>query len=303
MYTDSQGRPKGDALVTFANADAVPAACIKFHGLDIGDGYVISVTKAAFEKSKYEAPRADETMTSVAHPSVTVTHTVEPVAPIPAVGNVQEEALCLVLPRDSAPEKFPVVHIRQAFDASRVSVLLALDAPEKAAQLVRDLETDMLLECCAYGNVTSVVVLTSEFVNSTLNAAVTHGDRISRSAVICDCLIGSIAVSFEVWEAARSCSAALHGKILDGRVLSAFVLETEAYIAYHEKQHANRIDSSMADNAAASMSASSVVADLMTSVQSAQSQVFNTAVAATSAQSTAYDSAADDVDDFLNSLL
>jgi hypothetical protein len=48
IYKGATGKGKGDALITFAKPDAVVAAIIQFNNLNIGDGYVLKVSKANF---------------------------------------------------------------------------------------------------------------------------------------------------------------------------------------------------------------------------------------------------------------
>lgn len=52
LYLNQNGEKKGDGLVTFVNPESVISSCAKLNGLDIGDGAVISVTKADFSNKE-----------------------------------------------------------------------------------------------------------------------------------------------------------------------------------------------------------------------------------------------------------
>ena len=48
IYVDGSGKQKGDALITYYKAEDAVTACLRFNGLDIGDGHVLCVAPADF---------------------------------------------------------------------------------------------------------------------------------------------------------------------------------------------------------------------------------------------------------------
>lgn len=57
IYSAPDGTKKGDALITYTRAEAASMACIQYNNLNIGEGCIISVTRASFtvsEKSRKE---------------------------------------------------------------------------------------------------------------------------------------------------------------------------------------------------------------------------------------------------------
>jgi hypothetical protein len=48
IYVDGSGKQKGDALISYYKAEDAVTACLRFNGLDIGDGHVLCVAPADF---------------------------------------------------------------------------------------------------------------------------------------------------------------------------------------------------------------------------------------------------------------
>ena len=48
IYVDGSGEQKGDALITYYKAEDAVTACLRFNGLDIGEGHVLCVAPADF---------------------------------------------------------------------------------------------------------------------------------------------------------------------------------------------------------------------------------------------------------------
>lgn len=442
LYTDRNGKLKGDALITFYKAELVTSACVQFNGLDIGDGYVISVVKADFgtgagaggngnnssdgklAASYYEAPintntrwdipsvfNANESDSTAGHfvggggggscsisdstatvsrncadwyneggglgssicaksaqpfanlttseyvlseqsPVISITSSSqkgleslqhlqaqelkhqqqehESVARHPHKSNTTTiisklDALCFILPTESEAGKYPVVLVSSAFDPTALSTMIRRD-PGNASDFLQNLETDMLLECCAFGNVKSLLVLTDECTKSlmtdhimaaTAEVAVAtpplQSNYIESMKTAVDLLNGSFAVSFEDSEAALTCCTALKDKTFEGRILTTMLLDPQYYL----KNYSHILSAVLGSNSRSSTSSGSnsgtVSSTSSADVGSNESVVTtsrNDLIMTVPSTVTSIDeveggdsSLLDGVDDFLNSLL
>lgn len=162
LYLDKAGRQKGDALVTFSRPEAATLACLKLNKLDIGDGCVLSVTKAEFS--------------------------LKPAAPVS--GDWMDDAFALAqLEASGLDTNAPMVLVRNVYEEPAVDTT--------------DMETELLLACCGFGDVRGMSFIT-----------------IAREGKQQGCA----AIVFDSADAAVDCSVALQGKVLDGRLLATKLL-------------------------------------------------------------------------------
>ncbi len=157
MYHTEDGKAKGDALITFHRPEVAAATCIKFNGLDIGDGCIIKVERADFKAGGGNAVRVEGPIennrsrsnidTTTAYfvadsANYTSSHDFTPTSS-GIMGNIATHnartvlqyrsyddrslvsgdsslfALSLLLPDESALHKHPVVLIDNAFDCTK----------------------------------------------------------------------------------------------------------------------------------------------------------------------------------------
>jgi len=111
IYVDGSGRQKGDALITYYKAEDAVTACLRFNGLDIGEGHVLCVAPADFGGPTRAAP-------------------------VPALPNESidlQSTLRAVLPREMSTGSSPVLVIMNVFDQ-------ADDRVSRDASVVEDIE-------------------------------------------------------------------------------------------------------------------------------------------------------------------
>lgn len=124
IYVDGSGKQKGDALITYYKAEDAVTACLRFNGLDIGEGHVLCVAPADFggpnrAVSAPSLPNGSQLNGSIAlQPNGSVA--LQPV-------------LRAVLPREMSTGSSPVLVIMNVFDQTD-------DRVSRDANFVEDIE-------------------------------------------------------------------------------------------------------------------------------------------------------------------
>ncbi|EWM27790.1 nuclear mrna splicing factor-associated protein [Nannochloropsis gaditana] len=138
VYRDAHGKPKGDALVTYARPGSTAAAIKKLNGYALAPNHCLRLSQADFSYKEeganvHEGIGFDDHM---AHPAQ----------------EEDEQEDYETLPPECEADKYPVVILRNVYDPT-----------ETADEDFAELETDMLQECVRHGCVLHAV-LSSCFV-------------------------------------------------------------------------------------------------------------------------------------------
>ena len=197
-------------------------ACGQYHHLNIGDGYVISVTRAAFSHPKdTDTAPTDVAVAAGIDPRLSGTASIRSSSNSSNSSNSSSsststsggggggwaslEALQQALPPECLAHSHPVVVLSNVYDPA----LAAGDgagAAAPGAAFFADLEADLLIACVRHGKVVRLVTL--------------DGPGFAAR--------GSVAVTFAAADGAVACAAALHGRRFDGRVVDALVVGATA---------------------------------------------------------------------------
>jgi len=201
-------------------------ACGQYHHLNIGDGYVISVTRAEFSHPKDTDTAPTDVAVAVGiDPRLSSTASIRSSSNSSNSSNSSSsstsgggggggwaslEALQQALPPECLAHAHPVVVLSNVYDP-----FLALTAGDDTgnvaaapgpAAFFADLEADLLIACVRHGKVVRLVTL--------------DGPGFAAR--------GSVAVTFAAADGAVACAAALHGRRFDGRVVDALVVGATA---------------------------------------------------------------------------
>jgi len=133
--------------------------------------------------------------------------------------------LYTLLPTETEVGKYPVVLILNAFDPA--------NAHDDDPSFFDELETDMLLECCGFGKVRTIQLLTLPPHYLTAVATVSNnntGSNGNAAISMQGVLGGAIGVTFELGSDAENCALNLRDRRFDGRVLKTFVLAPRAAV-------------------------------------------------------------------------
>jgi len=226
IYSAPDGTKKGDALITYTRAEAASMACIQYNNLNIGEGCIISVTRASFtvsEKSrkedeaeeeqakegiKIEIPEQNteifsnlnkdekipETELMNGKKSEEISNDNNRQISNPEEDLIVEKSLRNALPADCLANEYPVTLLSKVYNpyASECTT---------DPNFFGDLEADMLVECCKFGRVISLILPEGDIFDS----------------------LGCIAVTFETVGSARECASSLHGRWFDSRQIETLV--------------------------------------------------------------------------------
>lgn len=124
IYVDGSGKQKGDALITYYKAEDAVTACLRFNGLDIGEGHVLCVAPADFG-----GPNR-----AVSAPSLPIGSQLNGSIALQPNGSVAlQPVLRAVLPREMSTGSSPVLVIMNVFDQTD-------DRVSRDANFVEDIE-------------------------------------------------------------------------------------------------------------------------------------------------------------------
>ena len=184
LYVDTTGKKKGDALVTFTSPEAVLSSVRFFDKLDIGDGSVISVTRA---QPHFSSNGSSENSNNCNSSDAALPIDTSNCASTGASGGAMKVS---DLPAECHAYKKHVVVLRDVYDSHYDT--------SQDPRFYADLREDIHDECSKYGSISSVVCPE--------NIALFKG-----------CAI----VSFEKEQSGLSCYQSLDGRWFDGRQVSA----------------------------------------------------------------------------------
>eukprot|EP01038_Epipyxis_sp_PR26KG_P004175 gene4175-5942_t len=193
IYTNPNGQKKGDALITYTTFESAASACIKYNKLDIGDGITLNVVRASFEGKGKNDNEGYKSSTDNHNMDIVDTE-IDEHENTQYVANLQKS-----LPKECEARKYPVVLVLNAYDPNYSS------SEEEQLNYFQDLEADMLIECCQFGTIKVMQLMTPDLS-------------------IPETLVGSIAITFENEQSARDCATSLHLRWFELRQLEALLL-------------------------------------------------------------------------------
>eukprot|EP01034_Spumella_vulgaris_P035358 gene35358-43600_t len=239
LYTTPSGQKKGDALIQFTKTEYAYTACIKFNGLDIDTAPPSSTSSSSgkvntsSDSTSFQPSSSGRFLHSVSANANDIEHEyhnlnnhtkrgTEPIKPMQFTSSsssssssgghkksrtsseltqrdsdtsLTNDVFHQILPPESEASQYPVTVIRNVFDS-------AMGGDDFHGAFFDDLEADMLIECCKFGKVRFIQLLTP-------------------CAVLRE---GSIAVTFDTQSAAEDCAATLQGRFFDCKQLVTHVV-------------------------------------------------------------------------------
>lgn len=124
IYVDGSGKQKGDALITYYKAEDAVTACLRFNGVDIGEGHVLCVAPADFGGPNRAISAPSLPNGSQLNGSIT----------LQSIGSVAlQPVLRAVLPPEMSTGSSPVLVIMNVFDQTD-------DRVSRDANFVEDIE-------------------------------------------------------------------------------------------------------------------------------------------------------------------
>lgn len=135
IYVDGSGKQKGDALITYYKTEDAVTACLRFNGLDIGEGHVLCVAPADFRGPNRAASATNGSITSPPNDgSIALPPNDGSIALPPNDGSIAlQPVLRAVLPREMSTGSSPVVVIMNVFNQTD-------DRVSNDANFVEDIE-------------------------------------------------------------------------------------------------------------------------------------------------------------------
>eukprot|EP00595_Chromulina_sp_UTEXLB2642_P002459 CAMPEP_0196763606 /NCGR_PEP_ID=MMETSP1095-20130614/4424_1 /TAXON_ID=96789 ORGANISM="Chromulina nebulosa, Strain UTEXLB2642" /NCGR_SAMPLE_ID=MMETSP1095 /ASSEMBLY_ACC=CAM_ASM_000446 /LENGTH=283 /DNA_ID=CAMNT_0042117185 /DNA_START=218 /DNA_END=1066 /DNA_ORIENTATION=+ len=208
LYVNSStGKKKGDGLVTFTAPEFVKSAVLQFNNLDIGDGFILKVSRADFNNSNKDNTIDDSvnSMKFIANSSMEYTNEYKDIIPITAPSSrANNRQIASNLPKECQLDKYPVVLLQNVYDS-----MILKDENTSIQEFILELEAEFLVECCQFGTIIRLIA--------------PHNESISHI----NGLLGSIAITFADIESANRCVSSLHHRYFDNRLVNAMVLTSE----------------------------------------------------------------------------